>query len=112
MSTTTTVPSVTSRMVEEKGLLLPYVIPAVPERYPGMGGERDEKTGEVFVPLTVLYKIVDKTLEDGFESLNGYVNLPETIGFALLALGWVRRTTGGSWAGTKALYTWGEDVHW
>lgn len=105
------VPVVTSRMVEEKGIVLPFTIPGISPSFPG-GVSREERKGDVFVPMNTLYEIVEETLEDGIEVYGSYVNLDAEVAYALEALGWVEATTGHSWSGTKALWVWGAGRYW
>ncbi len=105
-------PVVTSRMVEEKGILLPFWIPAIVSGLPGGKVFREERKGEVFVPLNTICDIVEETLDNGSKVFGSYVNLNDNVAYALENLGWVYRTIRGSWAGTETLWAWGVGRYW
>lgn len=84
--------SLAKRTVEVRGVELPFTIPAIKsEFYP-----RDERSGVVFVPFSVLEEL-DETEPWGAHLLAGV-----EIEQALIDAGWANKSTGGSLFRTEA----------
>lgn len=112
-TTSANAPTLTTRIVEQRGVMLPWERWTPPKVYDTQGvdctPERPDppqllNSGEVFVPLSTLEEVACQGRWDS--QYGSALVLTATKKYALVAAGWAREETRGGIHGTDALRQW------